>query len=849
MKKRNNLSIGLVVIMILISFVATTYISIKTVYNTVQANEKKMTESFSQNVYNAIESELQKPIISGRAIVNTETLMELLIHEEEYSISELEEIFKTYLLTYKYSFDYSTVSIISDKTGNYYTQRGFNKTINPENDEHDIWYTYFLEQNKEYAFDIDVDEVNGNIWTLFMNIRINDYDGNLLGVSGLGVDMTYLQDIIAEMEQLYDITVYFVDRNGVPQLGSNHEGVTERILNVTAVGLPDESYEMKVIDGKCIVSRPINDLGWIMVVEKDSNLEALTLNIVKNNLIVLCALLGIVVIIIVILLSRNQYGLIKEREEAQKASEAKGAFLARMSHEIRTPINGILGMDAMLLKLCKEEKQIEYAKNIQSAGKTLLSIVNDILDISKIESGKMRIFNEEYHIFDVLNDCYNMNISRVQQKGLKFIMDIDPSIPSVMSGDAVRIRQIINNLLSNAAKYTHEGQVIMSVSTLHEGDNSVKLKLVVKDTGVGIKPEDLDKLFESFTRIEEEKNRNIEGTGLGLNLCHQLTYLMNGTIDAKSTYGEGTTFTVVIPQTIIDATPMGDFVTKYHESILKSENEECAIYAPEAKILVVDDVNMNLAVVAGFLENTGIQIDTASNGRDCLTKLNECEYDVVFLDHMMPGMDGIQTINNWMLQDKKYNSNTPIIMLTANALTGAREEYMGAGFTDYLSKPVSENDLKSMLLKYIRKEKQVDQDKNKKEDGYCNKDISDAVENADVFELLANISGLDIEAGLRNVNQDKDFYLRVLREFISTNKTKEIKTQIGEKNYDSYVILIRGLKNLATTIGLKDFVDVLTKQEEAARMYMVDEIEKNHEILSRQYAEIVLEISAILEQL
>jgi len=307
MKIRSKISIGLVVIMILVSFLATTYISVLTVYNTVQANERKMTESFSQNVYDSIESELQKPIISGRAIVNTETLIELLIHEEDYTIPELEEIFKNYLVTYKYSLDYSTVSIISDKTGNYYTQYGFNKTVDPVNDEHDIWYKYFIDQNREYAFDIDVDEVNGNNWTLFMNIRINDYDGNLLGVSGLGVDMTYLQDIITDMEKQYGITVYFEDGDGVVQLGSDHEGVTQRILTRGDREVAEATYYSTLIGDKCVVSRPIDDLGWIMVIEKESDLRALTLNIVKNNLVVMVCLLGVVVIFIAVILTKNQY--------------------------------------------------------------------------------------------------------------------------------------------------------------------------------------------------------------------------------------------------------------------------------------------------------------------------------------------------------------------------------------------------------------------------------------------------------------------------------------------------------------------------------------------------------------
>lgn len=847
MKSRNNLYIWLVVIMIVVNFIATTYFSVNTVYNTVQSNEKVMTESFAQNVYDAIESELQKPIISGRAIANTETLIELLIHEEDYTIPELEEIFKSYLLTYKSYFDFSTVSIISDGTGNYYTQYGFNKTVDPEHDEHDIWYKYFIEQNREYAFDIDVDEVNGNKWTLFMNIRINDYEGNLLGVSGLGVDMTYLQDIIAELEDMYGITVYFVDPSGQLQLGSAYESVTDRILSRGTSEGTDGDYYIQNLDGKCVVSRSIDDLGWRMVVEKENNLNALTLNIVKNNLIVMAVMLGFVVLLVVILLSRNQYVLVKEREDARQASEAKGQFLANMSHEIRTPINGILGMDAMLLKVCKEEKQIEYARNIQSAGKILLSIVNDILDISKIESGKMQIIREEYEIFDVLNDCYNMNISRVQQKGLRFNMNIDPKLPSKLYGDSVRIRQIINNLLSNAAKYTPEGEVTMSVMAEQKLDESIDLKIVVKDTGVGIKPEDLDRLFESFIRIEEERNRNIEGTGLGLNLCQHLTHLMSGNIDVKSVYGEGSTFTVTLPQQVVDKSPMGDFVSRYHENILKEEGSDVNLYAPEAKILVVDDVKMNLMVAKGLLESTGIQIDTATSGKECLSKLNSCEYDVVFLDHLMPGMDGIQTLKSWNLQDKKFNQNTPMIMLTANALSGAKEEYLGVGFSDYLAKPVTENELKQMLCKYLKKDKIADDRQAQRAEEIHRKKESDLVEGR-VFDSLTNIEGLDLEAGLAHVNQDKDFYLRVLREFINPQKERDIRLQYSQKNYDSYGILVHGLKNLASTIGMNRLSEEFAMLEQAAMSFQAEDIMVKHERVLSQYSDKVKELRSIVEE-
>lgn len=705
MKFKNHMIAVLVIVLIFVNFITTTIMSISVVYSTVSDNEKEMVESLTQNVYEAIRKELQEPITVGRAVVSTETLINLLENEDEYTQDELAEIFKTYLKNYQHNFDYNTISIVSNKTGNYYTQLGFNKTIDPENDEHDIWYKSFIEANKEYDFDIDVDEVNQNKWTLFMNIRIIGHDGQLLGVSGLGVDLSYLQDIIADLEEQYGITVTFTNMEGTLQLGSDSNSVTDRILSETPLKTNNYYTSTKIFEDRYTVSKPLKDLGWIIIVTKENKLKEYTLDIVKNNLIIMAILMLIVVIIVTVSIVKSQDVLMKASEEAHKASEAKGQFLASMSHEIRTPINGILGMDEMLLKICTNEKQIEYAKNIQSAGKTLLSLINDILDVSKIEAGKMEIIDVDYDLFSVFNDCYNINVFRVRNKGLDFKMNIDPKLPANLHGDEVRIRQVINNLLSNAAKYTSEGEISLDANYEDIDESTILLKIKVIDTGMGIKPEDMDKLFESFTRVDEEKNRNIEGTGLGLNLCHNLAKLMGGRIDVESKYGVGSTFIITIPQRVVSREAMGDFGEKYKEYAKNIEAKKIEINAPNAKVLIVDDVEMNLMVAKGLLENTGLDIETVTSGEKCLEKMLANDYDIVFLDHMMPEMDGVETLKKWLTLERNHNENTPVIMLTANALSGAREEYINVGFTDYLSKPIDENELKAMLVKYLPKNK------------------------------------------------------------------------------------------------------------------------------------------------
>jgi len=385
-----------------------------------------------------------------------------------------------------------------------------------------------------------------------------------------------------------------------------------------------------------------------------------------------------------------------EKDAANASNKAKSDFLANMSHEIRTPMNAIIGMDEMILRSSPQDPIRKYALDIQSAGKTLLSIINDILDFSKIESGKMELWPVEYNFSSVMNDVINMTMKKAKDKGLDFILNVSEDIPSVMLGDEIRVRQVMLNLINNAIKYTHEGSVTINVSY----DRATQmLWLVVKDTGIGIKNEDFGKLFGSFQRLEEDKNRNIEGTGLGLNITMRLVKMMGGTIGVNSKYGEGTTFTVQMKQTVVDATPIGDFVQNLTRMQEYKEEYTPSLIAPSASILVVDDNDMNLEVIVSLLEDTKISVTTAESGKECLGILRERSFDIIFLDQMMPGMSGIQTLEE--INKEHLAEGTPVIALTADAIVGARETYLGEGFTDYLTKPVMYHDLESILLKYL----------------------------------------------------------------------------------------------------------------------------------------------------
>ncbi len=539
------------------------------------------------------------------------------------------------------------------------------------------------------------------------------------------------------------------------------------------------------------------------------------------------------------------YDLTKEKnmlEQLVRANEAKSQFLANMSHEIRTPINGILGMDSMLLKECKDEVLREYAKNIQSAGQSLLSIINDILDISKIESGKLEILPIKYELFSILNDCYNLTKAKLQEKPLEFEIRVNENLPSWLYGDEVRIRQIINNFLSNAVKYTKQGKVTFCLDYEQKSAEQIRLVISVADTGIGIREEDLGKLFTSFTRIEEKRNRNIEGTGLGLNLTKNLVDLMGGEVIVESTYGRGSCFTARIPQKIVDATPMGDFSRRYQQYLSSSDDDTLSFSAPEAKILVVDDVEMNLKVVKGLLKETQIQIDTAVSGRQCLERVKTTRYDVIFLDHMMPEMDGIETLQNMKLLKDNLNREVPVIMLTANAIVGAKEEYIQAGFTDYLTKPIQETELLAMLVKYLPEEHM--EVPGTEEPGMA---VDTRKSEMSRMQQLEKLEGIDIRTGLLYCMNDEDFYVEMLGEYLESDLMLDLEQVFSDEDWGNYRTLVHALKSTSLTIGAVHLSGQAKELETAAKNGDADYIRSHHKAVLDEYIELIGGIREILD--
>ncbi|MGN0619217.1 MAG: cache domain-containing protein [Ruminiclostridium sp.] len=682
-----------------------------------------------------------------------------------------------------------------------------------------------------------LDEQTGLYCTTLSKI-VYDEKGNFIGV--LGIDF-YLDKLIGILGESYTDTGY--------AFLTDVEG---NILNH-----PNEEYQMKPgysVNAADICYRTaLSEIGsdYVMITDYDGvqkpcfamkeEISGFNVFVVRSlfdvaGIAIYSDLIYIVVFAVcIIIVNVIMYGLtiwqsrvnmeLKEAaDKAISAGKAKNDFLANMSHEIRTPINAVLGMNEMIMRESKEKNIVEYAANIQSSGRTLLSIINDILDFSKIESGKMEIVPVSYDVSSLVNDIVNMVRIRAEKKKLRFIYEIDHNIPSMLYGDDVRIRQVITNILTNAVKYTPEGYVRLRMKVVNIENDILRLEVSVTDTGIGIKEEDMDKLFASFQRLDQEKNRSIEGTGLGMSIVQRLLDMMGSELKVSSVYGSGSTFSFEIEQKIVKAEPIGDFEQRFKAAATENTHDAVIRIAPKASVLVVDDNETNLLVAKSLLKRTKVRLDTAVSGLMCIELLKNNRYDIVFLDHMMPGMDGIETLKK--INEEQLAPDTCFIALTANAIHGARQAYLDAGFDDYLSKPFTGMDIEKCLFGHIPA-------------SLCEEEMQTAEERTEETPVKPAEKETNTlfspEEGAKYTGGDIEAYNEILALYV--RKAPELSQRIEElfnkKDWKNYVIEVHALKSSSLNIGSKQLSELAKELELSGKSgnYAVIE-EKNGELIA-----------------
>ena len=540
---------------------------------------------------------------------------------------------------------------------------------------------------------------------------------------------------------------------------------------------------------------------------------------------------------------RERERLIDASERAVAASEAKSAFLSNMSHEIRTPINAVLGMNEMILRESDDKNILGYSENIRSAGSTLLGLINDILDFSKIEAGKMEIIPVDYDLSSVINDLVNMIQTKADAKGLKLEFEISREVPKLLHGDEVRIKQIVTNILTNAVKYTEKGRVTLCIDyeKIPDEEDCILLDVAVKDTGIGIKEEDMKKLFSEFDRIEEKRNRNVEGTGLGMSITKRLLEMMGSELQVESKYGLGSKFSFSLRQTVIKWEELGDYEAAYKASLASRGKYHEKFRAPKAEILVVDDTPMNLEVFINLLKKTEIKIETAATGEEALSLAFDKEYDVIFLDHMMPDKDGIETLHEMRERKDAPNLQTPVICLTANAISGAREKYLAEGFDNYLTKPIDSVKLEEMLIEYLPEEKIIpaesDEDAETDETG----------DNMRIPDYITGISEIDTDTGIKNCGGIEE-YMKTVEIYAKAVKDNADETEQFWKSADikNATIKIHALKSSSRIIGATDLGELAQELENAGNENDTEKLGERIDELLYRYRKIGEALSPLI---
>ena len=532
-------------------------------------------------------------------------------------------------------------------------------------------------------------------------------------------------------------------------------------------------------------------------------------------------------------------------EEATAAAEAKSSFLANMSHEIRTPINAVLGMNEMILREARDEEIRGYAQNIQSAGTALLSLINDILDISKIESGKMELMPEKYQLGGLIYDILLVVQPRIEKKGLQLVLDVDENIPNELYGDEVRIRQIITNIMTNAVKYTEKGSVTLRVKMEKKDARHIILKVAVKDTGIGIK-ESKEVLFASFQRGRDLRAHHIEGTGLGLSITQQLLEMMGSELDMESVYGKGSIFSFKLVQTVVSEESMGNLNELFSKRLMQEKKYQESFTAPDAHVLVVDDNAMNLKVVQSLLKQTQVQIDTAEDGAGCLEKCARNHYDLILMDHLMPNMDGIEAFHRLRADKQGINYKTPVIILTANAVAGMKQKYMEEGFNGFLSKPVQGPLLEKTLKQYLPEELVTLTEQEQADDAEEQEQARRQVLRQAVDDL--RLADMDLDDALQYSSGLVTDVLDNIKGYLTDSEAnrERIKKEYEAENWNDFKIHVHALKSTSRIVGAVHMAYLAEQMEKAAGSEDISYIIQNFEELIYEHEQLCLDLEHLL---
>ena len=537
------------------------------------------------------------------------------------------------------------------------------------------------------------------------------------------------------------------------------------------------------------------------------------------------------------------------KNKSDNASRAKSDFLSSMSHEIRTPMNAISGFSELILaEKGLNENTRRYAGDIKSSSESLLAIINDILDFSKIEAGKFEIIPENYRLSSVLNDVCSIIKVRIGEKGVVFNVNLQGDIPDGLVGDASRVKQVLLNILNNAVKFTHKGSITLTISWEPKEEDAGNLHVSVADTGIGIKEEDIGRIFDSFSQVDIVKNKSIKGTGLGLAICKNLLNLMGGGIRVESVYGEGTTFIFYVEQRVFD----GKKCEFDPDNFKRDEGNVFTVpfVSPDTRVLIVDDNRVNLEVAKGLLRQYRVDITTALSGEEALDIIyRDNNFDLIFMDHMMPKMDGIETTAH--IRHRETDRNVPVIALTANAIKGADKLFMDAGMNDYISKPINLKHLAKIMEKWVPENKKIydysDEDKEERDlqDEAIKEAASESPGAVDEFDML---KGIDVAAGMENCLGDRDVYKGLLETFLDSDALKNANELYEARDFENYKISVHGLKSAANYIGAKQLSSYAKLLEDHAKEGDIEAIDKDHAGLEPLYNEVAVSIGALLNK-